>query len=181
MANSDITKKALAAAFRQLLETTPFEKITVTAIADECGVNRQTFYYHFHDVYDLIGWTMDHDIEAALNRKGQDWRDSLTSLLTSLLDDRDLVLASIRSADPIIMHRLLKDRLVRCFIHMTKETISDVALLPDDIALAAEFFAGGLIEVILEWLAGGCVTTPAEMIDQVDHTLTYVLPRLTPS
>ena len=32
----------------------PLEEISVAALARRCKVNRQTFYYHFHDIYDLL-------------------------------------------------------------------------------------------------------------------------------
>ena len=53
---SEITKKALAASFMKLLNQTTLDKITIKDIVDECGVNRNTFYYHFQDVYDLMDW-----------------------------------------------------------------------------------------------------------------------------
>lgn len=40
-------KHDLAEALCQLLETKTLEKITVKDIVARCGVNRQTFYYHF--------------------------------------------------------------------------------------------------------------------------------------
>ena len=30
------------------------DKITVKDIVEECGINRNTFYYYFADIYDLI-------------------------------------------------------------------------------------------------------------------------------
>jgi AcrR family transcriptional regulator len=53
MSSSAITKRAIASAFEELLEVTPLEQITVSAIAERTGINRQTFYYHFHDIYEL--------------------------------------------------------------------------------------------------------------------------------
>lgn len=50
------TKRALAGSFEKLLSKRSFDKITVKDIVEDCGVNRQTFYYHFHDIYDLIEW-----------------------------------------------------------------------------------------------------------------------------
>lgn len=41
------TKKAIAGALKELMEEKPISKITVGDIADRCGINRQTFYYHF--------------------------------------------------------------------------------------------------------------------------------------
>jgi len=48
------TKKALAAALKKMMEVKPIDKITVKDLVEICGVNRQTFYYHFDDVYDLL-------------------------------------------------------------------------------------------------------------------------------
>ena len=49
---SEITKKALATSLKKLLSKKELSKITITNITKDCGVNRQTFYYHFKDVYD---------------------------------------------------------------------------------------------------------------------------------
>ena len=56
MSSSAITKRAIASAFEELLEVTPLEQITVSAIAERTGINRQTFDYHFHDIHELIIW-----------------------------------------------------------------------------------------------------------------------------
>ena len=44
------TKRALAETFKKLLSKRGLNKITVKDIVEDCGVNRQTFYYHFHDI-----------------------------------------------------------------------------------------------------------------------------------
>ena len=44
----------MADALKALLEQKPLHNIAVNDIAERCGVTRQTFYYHFEDVYDLL-------------------------------------------------------------------------------------------------------------------------------
>lgn len=53
-ADSNLTKRALAAAMKELMEQMPFSKISVSDIAEQCGMNRKSFYYHFKDKYDLV-------------------------------------------------------------------------------------------------------------------------------
>lgn len=48
------TKFAIAFAFKELLLEKSIDKITINDITEKCGINRQTFYYHFHDIYELI-------------------------------------------------------------------------------------------------------------------------------
>ena len=56
MADSNITKYALAQALKELLKTRPLEKISIGNICEVCGMNRKSFYYHFRDKYELVNW-----------------------------------------------------------------------------------------------------------------------------
>lgn len=62
MADSNITKQALAGAFKELIREQPFEKISVSDICDHCHMNRKSFYYHFRDKYDLVNWIFDTEL-----------------------------------------------------------------------------------------------------------------------
>ena len=44
------TKAAIKATFISLLNKKPLNKITVKEIVEECGINRNSFYYHFDDI-----------------------------------------------------------------------------------------------------------------------------------
>lgn len=54
---SQVTKRALEQSLKNLLLKKPLTKITINDIADDCGINRMTFYYHFKDIYDLVEWS----------------------------------------------------------------------------------------------------------------------------
>lgn len=41
---------------KKLMRQRPFEKISVSDICNDCGINRKSFYYHFRDKYDLVNW-----------------------------------------------------------------------------------------------------------------------------
>ena len=56
VAESGVTKKVLAYALKNLMETRPLNKITVGDICEACDMNRKSFYYHFQDKYDLVNW-----------------------------------------------------------------------------------------------------------------------------
>ena len=51
---AQFTKKAILDSFVELISERPFDKITVKDIVTRCGVNRNTFYYYFEDVYALV-------------------------------------------------------------------------------------------------------------------------------
>lgn len=64
MKNEEIslrTKQALALALKQTMEKKPLSKITVTELIQICDINRNTFYYHFSDIYDLLKWMLEQE------------------------------------------------------------------------------------------------------------------------
>ena len=61
MADSNLTKQAMATALKELMETEDFLKISVSDICERCHMNRKSFYYHFKDKYDLANWIFDTD------------------------------------------------------------------------------------------------------------------------
>lgn len=63
---SQTTKKALEGSLKHLLLEKPLDKITISDIAEDCGINRMTFYYHFKDIYDLVEWSCYEDAAHAL-------------------------------------------------------------------------------------------------------------------
>jgi len=65
--NSLNTKKMLAETLLSLLEKKPVSKITVSEIVTLCDINRKTFYYHFQDVYDLLEWHLDCEVEKIID------------------------------------------------------------------------------------------------------------------
>lgn len=101
------TKRALAESLKKLLARRSLDKITVKDIVDDCGVNRQTFYYHFHDIYDLVEWIFR---DAAQTLSGQkldydNWGTGLEVLLEYMLDNRILILNAYNS----ISHEVVSD------------------------------------------------------------------------
>lgn len=59
MAEASITKRALGDALKKLLKTKNFSKICIGEICELCGINRKSFYYHFHDKYELVIWIFE--------------------------------------------------------------------------------------------------------------------------
>lgn len=55
------TKNFIVSEYLKLLETNEFDKITVTDLVDHCSISRQTFYYHFDDIYKMIEWAFQID------------------------------------------------------------------------------------------------------------------------
>lgn len=87
MADSGITKQALASSLKTLMKETSFDKITVSMICHGCNMNRKSFYYHFKDKYDLVNWIFDSEFINTLDPDISDQRWEVLKLLLAYFDE----------------------------------------------------------------------------------------------
>jgi len=66
MATMTTTKRAIQSAFLALLEERTLNKITVRDITDRCGINRNTFYYHYQDIPALLEEICSGEVERII-------------------------------------------------------------------------------------------------------------------
>lgn len=167
-----MTQRALGNALVRLLQQRPLSQITVNDIVEECGVARQTFYYHFQDIYDLLQWIF---LQAATEMSVQmaeakTWRAKLLLLFHSILDNKTLVNNVYNSIDDAYIYR---------FIH----TIPYDALLEsfgvdppheqsaEEEAAIASFYLRLLFAILADWICTGMRRPPEEILDEIELAL----------
>lgn len=87
------TRRAIHSAFYELLEATPFAKISVADICRCADVNRATFYRHYEDKYQLVDELIDEALACVVCDEEQRGLDVCQQLPTNhyhLLLYRDL-------------------------------------------------------------------------------------------
>ena len=65
--NPSETKILMAETLKRLIKDRPFSKITVQDIVSECNINRNTFYYHFENNYDLLYFAYEQEVLNIVN------------------------------------------------------------------------------------------------------------------
>ncbi len=80
---SKITENAIKNAFKTLLDKKPLNQITVKDITDECGITRNSFYYHYQDIPTLIETIVKEEID--LLAAEQDTIDSLEDCFATIV------------------------------------------------------------------------------------------------
>ncbi len=89
MADSNITKRALAQALKELMMTQPLDKISVSNICEQCGLNRKSFYYHFRDKYELVSWIYYTEfMETALKKQYRDSWEFMDEICSYFYENR---------------------------------------------------------------------------------------------
>ena len=86
----DDRKELIAAAAGRLLLRRDGKKLTVTDIVNECHITRQTFYYHFEDIPDLLLWMMKRNLKRNMQEASMQStpEESLKYLITLSLSSR---------------------------------------------------------------------------------------------
>ena len=151
MANSNITKKALAQSLKELGATKILDKITVADITDHCGVNRQTFYYHFNDKYELLSWIYNQDLFIPLTQDltFENWVEKLIGLFKYMKQQKAFFMNTIKSSNNFFAEYSNK-----IFAELFVKAIAELDLYQhlDDKEqdIYARFFAYGLTGVIVD-------------------------------
>ena len=63
---SEHTKIMLCQALKKKMAQKPLDKITIRELADDCGLKRQAFYYHFEDIPALFRWALEKSTKQML-------------------------------------------------------------------------------------------------------------------
>ena len=64
------TKGRIAEAVEQMLQTRPVCKITVQSVMEQTQMKRQSFYYHYQDIYSVLEWIVETELCAPLQFDG---------------------------------------------------------------------------------------------------------------
>lgn len=170
---SQKTKTNLAVSLKSQLKKKSFNKITVKDIIEDCNVNRQTFYYHFHDLMDLAVWLFEQDaIQLMLkNDSCLTWEEGILSLL-NYIEENELICRNI-------LESLGRDMLFQFFQKdaqdlMTKliyDISEEVNVSEDYLAFLRNFYIEAIAGMGIRWLREGMKTSPEMIIEFLRITM----------
>ena len=96
---SGFTKEIIAKTFTEILDEKPMSKVTVRDIVERCGVNRNTFYYHFRDIPDVVEFVLKRkwdEIQEAPQEKNS-ILECMEEMASLVRDNRKLMLNVYKS------------------------------------------------------------------------------------
>ena len=119
-------KAAICRSASELLTKKRTKKLTVKDIVEECGITRQTFYYHFQDIPDLICYMMEQGskelLENCLAQPTLEYK--IRYLLSVALNARPLIQRTIPSSYQSELEPLLLEQFYSFFDQLTNESAS---------------------------------------------------------
>jgi len=165
---SRFTKNAIIATFVELLGEKPLSKITVTDIVTRCGVNRNTFYYYFQDIYAVLDELLLRETQKILEtgKNFESWQDGLIEAVAFALDNRKAISHIYNSLSRQQLEKYfntITDSVLRVFVKNQAEGLS---VSEEDIDLISRFYTYALTGMIFDWLNKGM---PYDAKEQIRH------------
>ena len=162
-----MTREILSETLKSLLRKKSLERITVTELVNVAGVNRQTFYYNFQDIYDLLEWTIDREAIVAFNEitEYDKWQPWLIDIFTYFQDNKKMILNVFQPLTRPVVERYLKesfepviDKVVRFYKEKHEETEE---ISEENLRFIIKTYTLIMIGLVFEWIDHG-MTEKAE-------------------
>jgi AcrR family transcriptional regulator len=161
------TEQLLAAALRKQMGTTPIDEITVKHLSEVCSINRQTFYYHFRDIYDLLTWVFLNEQIKGFH-EASNWNDALEAVFTYLFDQRKFIMSTMASAGRDLVTEFLHSNFYS--FHLSQLAILEIEhpISSLDRRHLVSFFSSGIVAILTDWIITDMKESPIDIIDRIE-------------
>lgn len=163
---ANFTKKAIKETFIKLLSDRPLSQITVKDIVETCGINRNSFYYHYHDIPALIEEIVIEEADRIIAEYPT--LDSLEMGFTAAIDfaknNRRAILHIFKSVNRDIFEQYLWKVCDYVVVSVCKNVFANQPIPDDDRDIIIQFYKAQCFGMVIDWLRSG-------MKDDVYHKI----------
>lgn len=164
-----LTKRLLQEGLLRLLSRKELDKINITELCAEAGINRVTFYRHYacpHEILMEIERDLLEELKRSVKapRSRQDVKQYLNEICAFLCRHTDLLKTVIRANTDKDFYTLFNEILQELWQGGAFGGILD-GLTPDERNILGIYCSGGAYFVLRQWLLGNIQKTPQEIVD----------------
>ncbi len=165
-----LTQKAILSTFGEMLEEMPFDKITVSALVRRCGVSSNTFYYHYQDIYDLLGVWMNTRFSMLTKsvRESMGWKEEMRVFLKYCQSHPRLVTNLLSSASRSHLEHYIFIETDDSFYDYVRERTAGTHLSEESIRYIAQFYRYSFIGFFLKFTWEKMQADVNESVDRLE-------------
>lgn len=162
------TKRAIIDAFQQILEETPINKITVKSIVERCGINRNTFYYHFDGIPELVEYHLTTMADQLLDSFDEpNPREELARVVSYFTQRKRSVLHIYRYFPREQFLPILDKIAVYVVERSIRQATATAPISEEDLTFLIRFYKGALVGGLLDWLETGMSYDMNTMVERL--------------
>ena len=145
-------KRMIASTFAEMTKTRQIDKITVKDLVERCGISRQTFYYHFQDILDVMEWCIRQMVQGALQEslQAETPQESIRKFVHVAVEHGELLLKLSTSQRHAQVERIWVDAMRSSIRQMLRIKKPELTVDYQDLEVALSFFAYGIAGVLFE-------------------------------
>lgn len=174
------TKKALAAALKKLMVNKPISKITVRELVAECGINRNSFYYHFEDIYALFKWMVESEAVEIVKQYDlmMDYHEVVSFVLDYVENNQYLLTNAYNAIGQAGLKRFLYLDFISCLGNLIDQgaRMQGVELDADYREFLCAFYAEAIAGTLLDYITHPQARSREKVIAYVERLLRSTLP-----
>ncbi|NLG92894.1 MAG: dihydroxyacetone kinase transcriptional activator DhaS [Clostridiales bacterium] len=176
---SSVTKRALAASLKKLMEKTPLDKITVVDVVTECGVNRQTFYYHFQDIYDLLGWIYRTEAIDGIAgfRTYSTWPQGFLMIFQYVMANKAFCKNTFHSIGREHLDHFLHEVTYDLMMGVINEVADGKNVSDQEKDFMANFYSYAFIGILAQWILDDMQEDPKRIVNNLCKLIEGDIPR----
>lgn len=165
---SERTKQALADALEQLMHEMPLAKVTVRAVTTRAGVDRQTFYYHFDTMDDLLEYLCSKRLPMltgnmlATALENESPRDLFVRVVRQVDSQRTVLVPLLNNTGRKLLRGVFYETLHAALVSYIRSKVDEAGVFVSTGAIesAALYCQYASVFIVMDWLCGDSVTDP---------------------
>lgn len=165
-------KESLKNAFWELLRETPLNQITVILLCERASVNRQTFYYYYQNVVDILKDVLFEEIyeEVSKGRAYDTWKHGFLTTTQFISENHFVFLNIYHSHYWNEINNYFTDESNGLLRGVIDECIETAGILVDeeDKAFMIHYYRVVFNSIMTEWVKGGMKMQPEELLSKVE-------------
>ena len=162
---ANFTEKAIVETLNELLRKQTIDKITVKDLTEACGISRNTFYYHYHDIYEVLTRDFVERADTLLKTHEEDesWEALFIDGLSFLYENKAAIDHIYWSVDSDSLDRFLDKVVYKYTRGVVEEESGEGRYSERTISLAADFYKNALVGAVLGWIEDDMKENPEEL------------------
>ena len=145
-------KVRIASTFMQMSQKKNIDKITVKDLVDNCGVSRQTFYYHFKDILEVMEWSVTQIIKKAEQSSIEEKnpKKAIEEFIRVPMEYRDILNRLLTSQNHTQVEKIFLEAVRSSICEMIRSKNLDTDVDFQDMQVILNFYSYGIMGVIFE-------------------------------
>lgn len=147
-------KLMIADTFFSMLEKEDIDKITVTKLIGECQISRQTFYYHFRDIMDVLDWSFRRATQelAQHSLEAENRIQALSAYVSFVQQNRTKLERLLYSRRWAQIESMLTEAVMIYLAELARGRGKDIGISVDDLEVMLRFYASGMVGILLQYV-----------------------------